>query len=335
MANVAVLGAGVVGLSTAINIKKLLPSARVTVIADRFNSETTSYGAGGLFRPTMKHTPGLPVELLRKWVADSWEYFSNMTLTDMAAETGCQLVPGYFFSNEILINELFGEFVYTYAKMTDTELKAMRMDKKYKHGYHVTTVITCCTRYMPWLMNKWLEHGGKVESKTIEDFSQLAGEYDVVVNCTGLRSKKLIKDDTVHPLRGHLIRVKADWIKYWMYTEDGAYIIPNGDVISIGGTREKGNYNTDIDKTDSKDVMDRCLNLWPPLKGCKVVEEWVGLRPARSPLRLEPEILKTKKGPLKIVHNYGHGSNGIALSWGTAIHAAKLVKDIVDSNSRM
>ncbi|CAC5403735.1 DDO [Mytilus coruscus] len=129
--------------------------------------------------------------------------------------------------------------------------------------------------------------------------------------------------------------VKADWIKCWMYTEDGAYIIPNGDVISIGGTRQKDNYNLDIDKTDSKGVMDRCLNLWPPLKGCTVVEEWAGLRPSRSPLRLEPEIVKTNKGPLKVVHNYGHGSNGIALSWGTGIHAAKLVKDMMESHSRI
>ena len=38
----------------------------------------------------------------RKWTKDSWEWFSHMTLTDMAAETGNQLVPGYFFTNKVL-----------------------------------------------------------------------------------------------------------------------------------------------------------------------------------------------------------------------------------------
>jgi D-aspartate oxidase len=55
----------VVGLSTAINIKKVLPNATVKVIADKFNHETTSYGAGGLFRPTKEHIPGVPKDLLR------------------------------------------------------------------------------------------------------------------------------------------------------------------------------------------------------------------------------------------------------------------------------
>lgn len=38
-------------------------------------------------------------------------------------------------------------------------------------------------------------------------FSQLIGQYDVVVNCTGLRSRTLFKDDKVFPTRGHLLRV--------------------------------------------------------------------------------------------------------------------------------
>ena len=65
MTSIAVLGAGVVGLSTAINIKKVLSNATVKVIADKFNHETTSYGAGGLFRPTTEHIPGVPKDLLR------------------------------------------------------------------------------------------------------------------------------------------------------------------------------------------------------------------------------------------------------------------------------
>ena len=38
---------------------------------------------------------------------------------------------------------------------------------------------------------------------------QLAGEFDVVVNCTGLGARELCKDDKVEPARGHILRV---WI---------------------------------------------------------------------------------------------------------------------------
>ena len=63
--NFLVLGAGVVGLSTAINACKMWPDALVTVMADKFNEATTSYGAGGIFRPTFDKLPGVPENLLR------------------------------------------------------------------------------------------------------------------------------------------------------------------------------------------------------------------------------------------------------------------------------
>lgn len=49
---VAVVGAGVVGLTTAALLQEALPEASVTVLADKFGQETTSYGAAGIFRPT-------------------------------------------------------------------------------------------------------------------------------------------------------------------------------------------------------------------------------------------------------------------------------------------
>lgn len=39
---------------------------------------------------------------------------------------------------------------------------------------------------------------------------QLAGQYDVVVNCTGLGSMELINDKKLVPNRGHVIKVNLD-----------------------------------------------------------------------------------------------------------------------------
>lgn len=49
--NIAIVGAGVVGLTTAIEVKKQFRSANVSVIAEKFETDTTSYVAAGLFRP--------------------------------------------------------------------------------------------------------------------------------------------------------------------------------------------------------------------------------------------------------------------------------------------
>lgn len=45
---VAVVGAGVVGLSTAVCVAEALPLCSVTLLADRFSPDTTSDGAAGI-----------------------------------------------------------------------------------------------------------------------------------------------------------------------------------------------------------------------------------------------------------------------------------------------
>ena len=58
MVKIAVVGAGIVGLSAATIVQDRIPEAKVKIIADRFGSDTTSWNAGGLFRPTLKHIAG-------------------------------------------------------------------------------------------------------------------------------------------------------------------------------------------------------------------------------------------------------------------------------------
>lgn len=47
----AVLGAGVVGLSTALELQDKYPNARVKLISHKFGQDTTSDVAAGIFRP--------------------------------------------------------------------------------------------------------------------------------------------------------------------------------------------------------------------------------------------------------------------------------------------
>lgn len=51
-----VLGAGVVGLATALELQTNFPDAQVTIVADKFGVETTSDVAAGIFRPSTSFT---------------------------------------------------------------------------------------------------------------------------------------------------------------------------------------------------------------------------------------------------------------------------------------
>ena len=65
MVRVAIIGAGIVGLTSAVNVQKLIPDAKVTIISDKFNKDTTSAGAGGLYRPTTHLVKGVPPETVK------------------------------------------------------------------------------------------------------------------------------------------------------------------------------------------------------------------------------------------------------------------------------
>ena len=49
--NVAVLGAGVIGLAAGVRLLNECPNVSVTVLADLTGSATTSQGSGGLWMP--------------------------------------------------------------------------------------------------------------------------------------------------------------------------------------------------------------------------------------------------------------------------------------------
>ena len=46
-------------------------------------------------------------------------------------------------------------------------------------------------------------------------------------------------------------------------------------------------------------------------------------------MRLQKEILVRGQQTLPVVHNYGHGSGGISVHWGSALEATRLVMECI------
>lgn len=138
------------------------------------------------------------------------------------------------------------------------------------------------------------------------------------------------------PIRGQILKVKAPWIKTAFYGDYDTYILPGFETVTLGGCRQFDSYNLDVCKYDSMAIKERCYNMLPSLRKAEVVREVVGLRPHRSIVRVESEILRRPDGAaIKIVHNYGHGGYGVTCAPGTAKYAVKLVKDVVMGNSKL
>jgi D-aspartate oxidase len=101
MKKVAILGAGINGLLTAQRFIELFetnngPPFDITIIADKFNQDTTSDGAGGIFRPDDWDVPGVPKNTLRQWLKDSSTYFKDLLQKpDGGADAGVFQISGY------------------------------------------------------------------------------------------------------------------------------------------------------------------------------------------------------------------------------------------------
>ena len=107
----------------------------------------------------------------------------------------------------------------------------------------------------------------------------------------------------------------------------------------LGGSTQKGNWESQVDPNLAIRIMKRCVDLCPQLtcgKGIEhldIIRHGVGLRPSREG---GARVEKEKIAGTWVVHNYGHGGAGYQSSFGCAQAAVKLVEgtlqDGVDGN---
>jgi D-amino-acid oxidase len=181
-------------------------------------------------------------------------------------------------------------------------------------------------RYLDYLERRLVAAGGEIEQHRVATLAEAAEVAPVVVNCAGLGARELAGDLTVTPVFGqHVIMTnpgldellmelssQPEWVSYF----------PHRDRVVCGGIRTPGRWDTTPDPELTDRIIARCRRVQPRLRDAAVVEVITGLRPDRPAVRVEAEPL----GSGWCVHNYGHGGNGVSLSWGCAREAAELAE---------
>ena len=179
--------------------------------------------------------------------------------------------------------------------------------------------------YMNWLMDRYKLLGGKLEKQTIDDFSKLPAEFLIIVNCTGLSSGELCNDSEVYPVRGQIVRIKP--LLSQMHLDQQvptlAYIVPRSNDMILGGVAQEGKWDLEPTEEDRNFIIDKCSKIIPDLKNAEIIEDIVGLRPGRTEVRLEKELISGKT----VIHNYGHGGSGVTLSWGCAEEVVEIANE--------
>jgi D-amino-acid oxidase len=316
---VAVVGAGVSGLTTALLLAECRYSVRV--LAEEYPA-TTSCAAGAIWGPYLSAHPD----------ADRWGHEGLAAFTRLAAEfpdAGVCMVAGIEASRSYEDVPVWAADVPDFQRLTADQLPG-----DFVTGWHCRSPIIEMRKYLDFLAGELRRWGVEVEGRHVESLAEAAAATgaDVVVNCAGLGARELADDHDLNPIRGELVVVKNPGINEFFadHTEgvpEMTYWLPQGKVLVLGGSAEPGRTDVDPDVKVTDAILARCAAIEPALANADVLDHRVGLRPARERIRLE-HVAPARLSQPHLVHNYGHGGGGVTLSWGCANEVRELIRAI-------
>jgi D-amino-acid oxidase len=252
--SVAVVGCGVVGLSTARVLQRR--GKAVTVYTRELPPETTSNVAGALWYPTHVYDPqkvsstfverfGLACRLAHRefqsYVGPEYgvRWLETYTLRTEPEPPGHEPVGGA---------ELYPEL----RRYADS-----RTFFGYSHIRRFTSLMIEPQTYLRALLRDFYTAGGRVvirELKTREDIVALPER--VVFNCTGLGARAIFGDQGMASMRGQIEVLLPQPELDYGYLGSGLYMFPRADGVILGGTFEAGNWSMDADAATTTRIIE-------------------------------------------------------------------------------
>lgn len=312
--DVLVIGAGVIGLTTAIVLAE--GGRRVLVRTAEPPAATTSAAAGAIWGPWLAE----PRERVLRWAGLTLD-----TLTDLAGQegTGVRLAYGRDISAGHHQPPAWFSLLAEARPCAPSELPV-----GYSSGTRYVAPLIDMPAHLAYLAARLRSASGTIEVTAIGTLRQAAELAPVVINCAGLGARELAADDTLTPIRGqHLITTNPGITEFTEAdtgdSPDLIAIYPHRDHLVLGGTAEPGRRDREPSMETAQAILARCTAIEPRLATAEIIGHRVGLRPSRGSIRLEAE---PGTGPARVFHNYGHGGAGVSLAWGCADEVAATVR---------
>ena len=310
---VVVIGAGVSGLTSALCLAEAGWPVRVWTAA--LPLETTSAVAGAVWAPPR------PAERAAETLA--WTEHSLQVFRELAndAGTGVRMAPA------MVVGELTAADSLASAAWLIPDLQPADpadLPAGSNAGYRATMPMIDMPRYLAYLTTRLAAAGCEIETHPVRSLDEAADAAPIVINCAGLGAGALAGDDTVRPIFGqHVILTNPGLQQLFVEINNGpewTCYFPHPQRVVCGGISIPDRWDTTADPDITDRILQRCRRIEPRLCDAEVIEIITGLRPDRPSVRVEAEPL----GRARCIHNYGHGGNGVTLSWGCARDVAGL-----------
>ena len=313
---VLIIGAGVSGLTTGVCLAE--SGVRVRIRAEREPQESSSAAAGAIWDPIYaRHSR------VEHWAARSYDVFAGMADDH---RSGVRLIDGVEASRVPIPSPGWAVGLPGFRECVPAELPA-----GFASGWRYTAPIIDMPPYLAHLQERLAAADGElVFGERLQSLGEAFADAPVVVNCSGVGARELVPDPHVQPIRGQLVAVRNPGVGEFFaeHTDElgeMTYLLPQGDVLLLGGSAEKGEAEPVPDEQVARDIVHRCGLIFPAIADAAILGHRSGIRPSRPEVRLEHVDL----GGRHIVHNYGHSGAGVSLSWGCAEDAAELVRGVL------
>jgi D-amino-acid oxidase len=317
---VTVAGAGIAGLTCAVRLAEA--GLRVDVLARELPLETSSAAGGGLWLPPRAEPSPEPwsgsaaagAADVARWARTTLRELRNLAGSPAGEEAGVVLRPG------LMLGPSAGAALRAVSDDTGPVPVSAPAPGR-ASGWRVVLPVVDLDRYLPHLVRRLEAAGGTLTRLALAALPTRG----VVVNCTGVAARAMAPDPGVTPARAQVVRLAAppDGLgEWWHDATPGAecWVAPHGGHVVVGGPVEPGEWSPTPDPATAERLRERAARLVPALRDAAFLGHRVGLRPMRATVRLATERRDAALGgdPYTVVHCYGHGASGLALSWGTA-----------------
>jgi glycine oxidase len=311
---VTVIGAGVAGLVTAIELAGR--GARVEIVerAPSLGTQACAWVAGGMLAPWCEQATTEPRVAALGAASIAWwqRHFAD------TVQRGTLVVAASRDAGEL---DLFGRRTDRFEAVDDAAIGALEPDLAgrfrrglfFPHEAHLDP-----RRALPALAAQLDAMGVPIRHGVNADVEQVVA--DRVVDCRGIAARDTLED--LRGVRGEMVMLRAPDIHLTrpvrlLHPRFGVYVIPRGrGVFMLGGSLLESGSHGPVTVRSAMDLLNAAYALHPAFAEAQILELGVGVRPA-FPDNL-PRVVRRGN----VIHLNGLYRHGFLLSPAMAQQAA-------------
>jgi glycine oxidase len=331
VADIIVIGDGVIGLSTTFELARA--GARCVVIGDR-RPGTASNAAAGLLAPSI----GQLAAAVRPFFFGSLELYPGLIDRLRAFDPSLAMVQGLIDLSEPSVASPRN----LPPRLTGDEIRALEPSLASGHGgsFHpgdgaIDNVA------LVGALRLALEAAPDVEIVLNDPAVRLdlsASEAVVVLRSGARRSARVVvlaagawspqldglpRALPVSPLKGQMLAVASNGLRRAVMSAE-VYLVPRRTELVIGATVEREGFDIATHPEMIEGLRQAAIRVCPALEHASVTRSWAGIRPATPDML---PIIGPEPSDPRLIYACGHSKNGILLAPATAIAVAALAQN--------